>query len=59
MTKGEGDMVSWVWLVVGIIFSGCFGFAVGMIWDKKDWKQYQRMEMERERKREALEKGNW
>ncbi len=52
-------MVSWVWLVVGIIFSGCFGFAVGMIWDKKDWKQYQRMEMERERKREALEKGNW
>ena len=29
-------MVSWVWLVVGILFSGCFGFTVGMIWDKKD-----------------------
>ena len=55
----EKQMVSWVWLVVGILFSGCFGFTVGMIWDKKDWKQYQKMEMEREKKRDALERGQW
>ena len=52
-------MVSWVWLVVGMFFAACFGFAIGMIWDKKDWKQYQKMEMERERKREALQEGKW
>lgn len=52
-------MVSWVWLVIGMFFSGCFGFTVGMIWDKKDWKQYQKMEMEREKKRDALERGQW
>ena len=52
-------MVSWIWLVVGMFFAGCFGFTIGMIWDKKDWKQYQKLEMERERKREALQNGDW
>ena len=44
---------------IGMFFSCCFGFTVGMIWDKKDWKQYQKMEMEREKKRDALERGQW
>ena len=52
-------MIHWGVVLVGLFFSFCFGFSIGMIWDKKDWKKFQKEEMEKNRVLEERDRGVW